>query len=120
MLEIEQISFGHLQWIYYRQALDGYDSQGNFVQIQHAFFRGEIDFQGLKPDGYLFKDGKHYFYEYQGKTKFLNESSFYIKVVTGTVAHVFHLTSAASISCHDRLSFVRKLKLFVNMAKCLS
>ena len=75
MLEIEQISFGHLQWIYYRQALDGYDSQGNFVQIQHAYFRGEIDFQGLKPDGYLFKDGKHYFYEYQGKKKFLNESS---------------------------------------------
>ena len=66
MLEKEKISFGHLQWIYYRQALDGYDSQGNFVQIQHAYFRGEVDFQGLKPDGYLFKDGKHYFYEYQG------------------------------------------------------
>ena len=48
MLEVEKISFGHLQWIYYRQALDGYDSQGNFVQIQHAYFRGEIDFQGLK------------------------------------------------------------------------
>ena len=62
MLEKEKISFGHLQWIYYRQALDGYDSQGNFVQIQHAYFRGEIDFQGLKPDGYLFKDGKHYEY----------------------------------------------------------
>ena len=70
MLEVEKISFGHLQWIYYRQALDGYDSQGNFVQIQHAYFRGEVDFEGLKPDGYLFKDGKHYFYEYQGKIIF--------------------------------------------------
>ena len=67
MLEAEKISFGHLQWIYYRQAIDGYDSQGKFVQIQHAYFRGEFDFMGLKPDGYLFKDGKHFFYEYQGK-----------------------------------------------------
>ena len=71
MLETEKISFGHLQWIYYRQALDGYDSHGNFVQIQHAYFRGEYEFEGLKPDGYLFKDGKHYFYEYQGMIQLL-------------------------------------------------
>ena len=75
MLEKEKISFGHLQWIYYRQALDGYDSQGNFVQIQHAYFRGEIDFQGLKPDGYLFKDGKHYFYEYQGNIHYIEKGA---------------------------------------------
>ena len=77
MLEKEKISFGHLQWIYYRQALDGYDSQGNFVQIQHAYFRGEIDFQGLKPDGYLFKDGKHYFYEYQGNIHLIEKERFH-------------------------------------------
>ena len=66
MLEVEQISYGHLQWIYYRQAMDGYDNEGQFVQMEHAYHRGEKVFQGLKPDGYLFKDGKHYFYEYQG------------------------------------------------------
>ena len=66
MLEIEKISFQHLQWIYYRQAIDGRDEEGNYVQIQHAYFRGEIVFEGQKPDGYLFKDGKHFFYEYQG------------------------------------------------------
>ena len=66
MLEVEKISFQHLQWIYYRQAIDGRDEEGNYVQIQHAYFRGEIEFEGQKPDGYLFKDGKHFFYEYQG------------------------------------------------------
>ena len=66
MLEVEQISFPHLQWIYYRQAIDGYDNQGQFVQIEHAYHRGEKSFEGLKPDGYLFKNGKHYFYEFQG------------------------------------------------------
>ena len=67
MLEVEQISFGHLQWIYYRQAIDGYDNQGKYVQMEHAYFRGEKMFQGLQPDGYMFKNGKHYFYEYQGE-----------------------------------------------------
>ena len=66
MLELEQISFPHLQWIYYREALDCIDSTGQRVQMEHAFHRGEIEFKGLKPDGYLFKDGKHHFYEFQG------------------------------------------------------
>ena len=66
MLEIEQISFSHLQWIYYREALDCKDSNGNIVQMEHGFHRGEINFQGLKPDGYMFKDGKHHFYEFLG------------------------------------------------------
>ena len=71
MLEVEQISFAHLQWIYYRQALDGYDNEGQFVQMEHAYHRGEKEFKGLKPDGYLFKNGKHHFYEFQGKLHYL-------------------------------------------------
>ena len=74
MLEIENVSFPHLQWIYYRQALDGFDKDGNFVQIQHAYFRGEVEFRNKKPDGYLFKDGKHYFYEFRGTIHFMHIS----------------------------------------------
>ena len=104
MLEIEQISFGHLQWIYYRQALDGYDSQGNFVQIQHAYFRGEIDFQGLKPDGYLFKDGKHYFYEYQGKKNFLMSPYFIFRLLLARL--LMSTTSKALLQLHVTTGFL--------------
>ena len=81
MLEVEKISFQHLQWIYYRQAIDGRDEQENYVQIQHAYFRGEKEFNGQKPDGYLFKDGKHFFYEYQGNISTFSISKILIRVL---------------------------------------
>ena len=66
MLKAEQVSMPAMQWIYYRQAIDGKDSEGKYVQMEHAYHRGEKEFEGMKVDGYMFKDGKHVFYEFLG------------------------------------------------------
>ena len=120
MLEVEKISFQHLQWIYYRQAIDGYDEQGNYVQIQHAYFRGEIEFNGQKPDGYLFKDGKHFFYEYQGNIFTFFNSFIYFKDATGMGVRVYHQTNVPTTTCNGKDIFERRLQCFDNMVKSSS
>ena len=63
----DQTSLGALQWLTYRQELDGMDSNGKFCQIHHNFHQGEKNVDGYYPDGYMLKDGKHYFYEFNGE-----------------------------------------------------
>ena len=66
MIEANSISFPHMQWLYYMQEIEGYDSKGKFVQMEHGYHRGEKRFMGHLPDGYMYKDGRHYFYEFLG------------------------------------------------------
>ena len=66
MLTAQQVSMAAMQWIYYLQAIDGQDSSGKYVQMHHAYHRGEHEIEGMKVDGYMFKDGKHVFYEFLG------------------------------------------------------
>ena len=62
----DQCSLAALQWIQYRQHLDGYDANGQFCQMEHHYHHGEVEFDGKKPDGYMFKDNKHVFFEFIG------------------------------------------------------
>ena len=65
------ISFGQIQWLNYIQN-QCRDSNGQIVQIEHEYFRGEVTFEDKKlmkiwkPDGHALIDGKHHFYEYLG------------------------------------------------------
>ena len=113
MLELEQISFPHLQWIYYREALDCKDSSGQHVQMEHAFHRGEFEFKGLKPDGYLFKDGKHHFFEFLG-----NNCS--LSIICSFVLRMF----LARMSLYSKKQMASKRRrtssLHSQQARCLS
>ena len=66
LLESKSVSFPQLQWLYYMQAKEGWDKNGNFIQMDHGYHRGEKRFMGYLPDGHLYKDGRHYFYEFLG------------------------------------------------------
>lgn len=66
------ISFGQIQWLNYMQT-QCLDSNGETVQIEHEYHRGEVTIEGWQPDGYALVDGEHVFYEYLGKT-FYNKS----------------------------------------------
>ena len=57
------VSLGQLQWIYWLQ-----ETEYKHVQLQHAFFQGEIEFNKFYPDGYALINGEHHFFEYLGKT----------------------------------------------------
>ena len=60
------VSFGQVQWLMYLQVTQCYDSNHQKVQISHAYFRGEVNFDGHKPDGFAVIDGVKHFYEYLG------------------------------------------------------
>ena len=66
LLDANGVSYLQMQWLYYMQQKEGFDKSGNFVQMEHGYHRGEKHFKGYYPDGYLFKDGRHYFYEFLG------------------------------------------------------
>ena len=119
MLEVEQISFQHLQWIYYRQAIDGKDSSGQYVQMEHAYHRGEINFKGYKPDGYLFKDGRHHFYEYRGTFFNFRLSSIQIlfQAASGTDVHVYQEANGIQMPSTAKDFLRRKLQYFEPTAK---
>ena len=55
------VSFGQIQWLFYLQA-----TTYKGVQLEHAFYHGELEFDGWKPDGYVFIEGVHHFFEYLG------------------------------------------------------
>ena len=117
MLEVEQISFQHLQWIYYRQAIDGKDSSGQYVQMEHAYHRGEINFKGYKPDGYLFKDGRHHFYEYRGTFSLISLKLILFQAATGTDVHVYQEPNGIQTPSTAKDSSRRKLQYFEPMVK---
>ena len=59
-------SLGAMQWLYYIQATECFDKNGNRVQLQHAYFNDEHVECGHKPDGFAIIDGEYVFYEYFG------------------------------------------------------
>ena len=62
------ISFPHIQWLYYLQETDlCIDRQGNRVQIEHAYHRGEKRHGPYTVDGYLIIDGEEIFLEFLGE-----------------------------------------------------
>ena len=61
------VSFPAMQWLYWVQSTDEcVDSNGNRIQLQHKYFRGEKKIGPYEVDGYMEKDGEMYFYEFQG------------------------------------------------------
>ena len=63
-----QMSFGQIQWLNYMQETECFDKNGVKHQLEYGYYRGEVDFKGYKPDGYVKIDGEHRFFEYLGKT----------------------------------------------------
>ena len=61
-----QTSFSATQWLYWLQEQPICFNIGEKLQLQHAYFRGEYDYNGYKPDGYLCKNGEHHFFEFLG------------------------------------------------------
>ena len=66
LLEANGVSFKQIQWLYYIEATECIDQNGNKVVLEHGFHRGEKRFMGFLPDGYMQKNGRHYFFEFQG------------------------------------------------------
>ena len=67
-LMTDQMSMGQVQWLNAVQETDlCLDSNGNKIQIEHGYFRGEKEVYGCKVDGYMIKDGREHFFEYLGK-----------------------------------------------------
>ena len=62
------VSLEQVQWLNYLQEMspDILQADGSRAKIHHAYFRGEIDFDGWKPDGYACVDGRNVFFEYLG------------------------------------------------------
>ena len=69
MIESKSVSFPQMQWLYYMQETEGWDHDGKYVQMEHGYHRGEKRILGYLPDGYIFKNGVHYFYEFLGKKR---------------------------------------------------
>ena len=64
---ISQVSFVQIQWLMCIQESDiCLDSNGDRVQIQHAYFRDEVVMNGHKPDGFMVRDGTKVFFEFLG------------------------------------------------------
>ena len=66
-----QMSLGQIQWIQYLETTDiCVDRNGVRHRIEHGYYRGEFEYDQIKPDGYLFIDDKHYFFEFLGNLSF--------------------------------------------------
>ena len=66
-----QMSLGQIQWIQYLETTDiCVDRNGVRHRIEHGYYRGEFEYDQIKPDGYLFIDDKHYFFEFLGNISF--------------------------------------------------
>ena len=64
---ISQVSFPQIQWLMSVQESDiCVDSNGDRVQIQHAYYRDEVVINGHKPDGFMVRDGVQVFFEFLG------------------------------------------------------
>ena len=62
-----QMSFSQIQWIQFLETTDVcVDQSGQRHRIEHGYYRGEFEFERIKPDGYLFIDGQHKFFEFLG------------------------------------------------------
>ena len=62
-----QISLGQIQWLNALQETAlCLDKNGNKIQIEHAYYRGEKEVHGCKVDGFMIKDGIEYYFEFLG------------------------------------------------------
>ena len=62
-----QCSLKAMQWLYSEQESERCrDSQGNKIQMEHAYFHGEKTIFNAKVDGYAFIDEKHHVWEFNG------------------------------------------------------
>ena len=61
-------SFKALQWLTYVEETHPIltDQHGERIKLQHAYYRGEKDFNGWFADGYANVDGEHFFFEFLG------------------------------------------------------
>ena len=64
----DQMSFVQIQWLYYMQETQCFDRNGVKHTLQHGYHQGEIEFEGIKPDGYVKMDGQHFFFEFLGSS----------------------------------------------------
>ena len=72
-----QMSLSQIQWIQYLETTDVcVDKDGNRHRIENGYYRGEYEFDQIKPDGYLFIDGVHRFFEFLGMPLIENSVSF--------------------------------------------
>ena len=77
-----QMSFSQIQWIQYLETTDiCVDSHGQRHRIEHGYFRGEIEFGQIKPDGYLHIDNYHHFFEFLGKLTYGFSSFFPYQII---------------------------------------
>ena len=62
------VSLGQLQWLSYLQHYDKTfkDKDGNLIQIEHAYFRGEHKINNYAVDGYVSMENGQIFLEYLG------------------------------------------------------
>lgn len=67
----DQTSLAAVQWLTYIQEVYGKDSKGNFCQLHHGFHQGEKNVDGKYPDGYMFRDGEHKYFEFNGKIVYI-------------------------------------------------
>ena len=66
-LMTDQMSMGQVQWLNaVQETALCLDENGNKIQIEHGYFRGEKEVYGCKVDGYMIKDGREHFFEYLG------------------------------------------------------
>ena len=64
-----QMSFPQIQWLQYLEQTDVcVDKNGKRHRIEHGYFRGEYEFENIKPDGYLYIDDEHLFFEFLGES----------------------------------------------------
>ena len=62
-----QQSLGQVQWLQYLQESSlCLDNSGNRIQMEYGYYQGETEYDNLKPDGYMVKDGEQHFFEYLG------------------------------------------------------
>ena len=61
-----QTSLVAVQWLYWIQEQPICFDNGRKIQLEHHYHRGEVDFEGWNPDGYINKNGEHVFFEFLG------------------------------------------------------
>lgn len=66
MLDKETTSLMAVQWLMYRQAQLDKKLGENSPRIEHAYYRGEKEFCGWKPDGFIEYENDKYFFEFLG------------------------------------------------------
>ena len=72
------VSFGQMQWLFYLQ-----ETKFKHVQLEHAFYHGEVEFDGWKPDGYACINGIHHFFEYLGNVYSMRYKTNAIRILLG-------------------------------------